>query len=336
MLVFIQHWTSIRPLALEPGHLGVQLFFVLSGFLITRILLRTRAEMDAGRQTTGAALKNFYIRRCLRIFPLYYSVVFALAAAGAFQVRETLFWHLSYLVNFYVYEHGWIGRTSHFWTLAVEEQFYVLWPFLVLLLPRRALLPTVVAFIIAAPVWRVLMAGLGAVTPTAFTLLIANVDTLAIGALLALAEGHTRWSSALSSRRLPVCVLVAAAAYVGLHVFSHESDDFVLLRALLQTALGLVFALVIWWVATRPGPLTHRLLNWGPLAYGGKISYGLYVFHDPMRAIVRRVAEATGVASIADPGFVRFLVLFIATSIVAVVSWEVFEKRANGLKVRYQ
>jgi peptidoglycan/LPS O-acetylase OafA/YrhL len=108
-------------LGLTTGFLGVQLFFVLSGFLITGILLRARDVVAAGLQSTTSAIRQFYIRRLLRIFPLFYRMLAVAWIVGLPEVRDSLPWHLTYATNVYfVHIEDWHGSVSHLWSLAVE------------------------------------------------------------------------------------------------------------------------------------------------------------------------------------------------------------------------
>ncbi|RUX02716.1 acyltransferase, partial [Mesorhizobium sp. M2A.F.Ca.ET.037.01.1.1] len=132
------------------GHLGVRLFFVLSGFLITRLLLDAR---DTSAFASGPALRSFYARRMLRIFPPYFAVL-ALAWFASEQSRPSLAWHALYLSNFwYARQNDWTPwLLCHFWSLSIEEQFYLAWPLIVLLAPRRrieAIAIGVIAFSLA-------------------------------------------------------------------------------------------------------------------------------------------------------------------------------------------
>ena len=128
--------------AMQPGQLGVRLFFVLSGFLITRILLHCRDLVESGTVSLGAVLRRFYTRRALRIFPLYFLVVGVFAWLGAPNVREHLVWHLTYTTNFRMAALASnLFPAGHFWSLAIEEQVSAVWPLLTLVLPRRWLGP---------------------------------------------------------------------------------------------------------------------------------------------------------------------------------------------------
>src|SRR5258707_12985436 len=132
--------------------------FVLSGYLITGILLRCRRSIEAGQSDVATALRRFYIRRFLRIFPPYYALLALMFMANFPGVRNTLWWHAGYASNFLFALQGswtpWV--TSHFWSLAVEEQFYVVWPFLILLVPRSRLVAVVISSTVSSPLFRLI------------------------------------------------------------------------------------------------------------------------------------------------------------------------------------
>src|ERR1041385_4159129 len=131
------------------GFLAVRLFFVLSGFLITGILLNYR------RLERCTALRRFYLRRVLRIFPIYYLTLFIALALQVRSIQQGAFWHLTYLSNYIAGFHPeWMGPASHFWTLAVEEQFYFVWPFIMLFTPRQHLAKVIIGTIALAVIFR--------------------------------------------------------------------------------------------------------------------------------------------------------------------------------------
>ena len=166
------------------GHIGVRLFFVLSGFLITRLLLEARA---AAAFETGPALKAFYIRRALRIFPPYFAVLAFVWLVDLEQSRGSLVWHALYLSNFwYALQNNWNPWVlCHFWSLSIEEQFYLAWPLVVLLVPRRRFEQICIGVIALSLAYRFYW-PLTANTALARDLLPpASMDALATGALLA-------------------------------------------------------------------------------------------------------------------------------------------------------
>ena len=145
-----------------PWGTGVQLFFVISGFLITGILIDNKPLDDAPREAGLRVWRSFYLRRALRIFPLFYLVIFGSLALGFDSIGSSWVWHTTYLSNGYYFLTNSRDAFGHFWSLAVEEQFYLVWPFLVLLLSIRQLPKWIILTIIVAPVFRiVIMAATG-------------------------------------------------------------------------------------------------------------------------------------------------------------------------------
>jgi peptidoglycan/LPS O-acetylase OafA/YrhL len=179
-----QLWLRYLPLA----RLGVQLFFVLSGFLITGILLVARERVSCGESRTFE-LRQFFARRFLRIFPLYYAVVIGAALIGIQGFSGPLLWHLTYLTNVYNAMTGqWAGASAHLWTLSVEEQFYLVWPWIILLTPRRWLTVVITMIVAFGPLFRSALVILGWSQMALYTLTPSSLDAFGCGALLALAR----------------------------------------------------------------------------------------------------------------------------------------------------
>ena len=140
-VIVVQHfapasWSRV----IAWGGVGVTLFFVLSGYLITGILLGSRADVENSGSSAASVLKPFYIRRVLRIFPVYYATLLVAALLAIPPVRETFWWHALYASNaLFAWKNSYFGAVSPFWSLAVEQHFYLLWPWVVLFVPRRHL-----------------------------------------------------------------------------------------------------------------------------------------------------------------------------------------------------
>lgn len=303
------------------GTMGVRLFFVLSGFLITGILLSWRG------QPLAVAAQVFYTRRALRIFPLFYFVLIAAAALNIGPVRDTFGWHAAYLSNFYFYLRGdWHGPVSHLWSLAVEEQFYLLWPWLILCAPERWLRPVVITMIVAAPVSRLVFPhAMDSVLPT------SCLDSLGLGALLALGAGNLfAFAKATANKKgLPPPVLalgaVLTAAALSLRYLGFGGPYQVVG---LDFGVSLLSASVVAGAATGFAGTAGRLLAAAPVRAVGRISYGLYVYHGFTPYLLGRYVP--GFVDMAWPA--RALLLTVTTALIAVVSWHLLEQPFLRLK----
>jgi peptidoglycan/LPS O-acetylase OafA/YrhL len=320
------------------GSLGVRLFFVLSGFLITGILIRGRELGEFRPERRLLFIRQFYIRRFLRIFPIYYVVLVAVVVIGVGWSRQMWPWLFTYTTNIYIWRHlAWPPGIGHFWTLAVEEQFYLVWPWLMLFVPRRWLVPLLLSLICLAPAYR-LYASFhypqdtgdgGAFTSFAFS--VSTFDSLGLGALLAILahadQGRERLQRALRRVVLPVGALGYAALFIlPRHGHGHHAaavfDD---------TAAGLIFCWLVGSASRGFRGSFGRLLQWRPIAYLGKISYGIYIFHYLVPIAFAAIATRLGIAY-QDAGIVNFVASSLVTFAIAALSWHLFEARINGLK----
>jgi peptidoglycan/LPS O-acetylase OafA/YrhL len=324
----------------ESAWCGVDLFFVLSGFLITGILI----DAKGGSNYFG----SFYARRALRIFPLYYGALAAVFWAGplvsstsaAFEQEiRAQGWYWTYLVNVRTALDGWPAflGLAHFWSLAVEEQFYLLWPGVVLLCSRQALPRLCLGMMVGSLAFRTGVA-LTDRHLAAVVLMPARMDSLAVGALLATAAREPLWWQEVR-RWAQRAGIVAAGCLVVLFL---EEGSLRLERTAVQT-IGFTFtALVSAWLVVlaldgREHTPTARVLASGPLRALGRYSYGLYVFHhllvfgiaDHLR-IVQRTPRLAGSQL---PGQMFFLVVATAASVaVALLSWYCWEEPFLRLK----
>lgn len=176
---------------LELSTLGVRLFFVLSGYLLTSILLREREAAERQDMPQRLVLRDFYIRRILRIWPAYYFALVAAVVLGADSVARTFGWHAFFASNFLFFrEQQWFPPVAaHLWTLSVEEQFYLVLPLVVLFVPRRFLAPILIACIAASIGFRMVIAATVTGSTDFYVVLpISELDALCGGALLGLGQ----------------------------------------------------------------------------------------------------------------------------------------------------
>jgi peptidoglycan/LPS O-acetylase OafA/YrhL len=330
------------------GSYGVELFFVLSGFLITGILYETSNEPHYFR--------NFYMKRLLRIFPLYYGVlalVFFLAPLIPLLRGPTLdylvdrqAWAWLYAVNIYIAKHGeWaFSYLDHFWSLAIEEHFYLFWPLVVFLLARRpqALIAASLVTSVGAMLARLIGSLMGLSWWTTYTLTPFRLDGLALGAFLAVMARRPGGRERLAGA-LPLVVTVVAGllavTFVWTRLLSREGLQLVLpIRAAL--ILILLACLLVWALIAPTRSATSRFFCSRPMVFLGTYSYGLYVYHHFISyylttnrtdlELARWLgSHGAAVALQATAGASASLAL-------AYLSYELFEKRFLRLKRRFE
>jgi peptidoglycan/LPS O-acetylase OafA/YrhL len=322
---------------LDWAGLGVRLFFVLSGFLITGTLLGCRNMAETNSQPATVFLQQFYIRRFLRICPIYYLVVFILILTDVPPARDIWPWLMTYTTNFYItLNNEWVGRMGHFWTLAVEEQFYLIWPWLVLFAPRKWLLPTIIGMIPLSSAYRLYAYrnfpfDIGAMDFKAATLILANVDILAVGALLSL-----MWNSSLAKETLQLYLTrlilpFGLTIYVICLVLFHHRLKPAFFFVIGDFAAALICAWLVSSAALGFKGKLGKLLMSPILRYLGKISYGLYVYHYLMPLILVPIFRHFGV-TLHVPGLLNFILSTLLTIAIASLSWWLFELPINNLK----
>jgi peptidoglycan/LPS O-acetylase OafA/YrhL len=256
------------------GILGVDIFFAISGFLICGLLLKEYAADG------DISFRRFYIRRCFRILPPYYAVLAAICALGVFCALPVNFADLPSCLLFYrnyrplgIDEHGGF-YTAHFWTLAVEEHFYLLWPTLLLAVkPKRA---GKVAFLLAMVVfvWRVIEGHfqlLADILPQAnlLTRTDTRIDGLLWGCLAAVYfPSIQRLVARIRFSQLWLAPLVVFLAALALHVRGMTLWTAVLLPALVVSTV------------VQPNSVLSRVLEWRPLRWIGALSYSLYLWQE--------------------------------------------------------
>lgn len=330
--------TDQLPWLTDWGWVGVDLFFALSGFLISGILLDSRERPNYFR--------NFYMRRTLRIFPLYYAVLGLITFAipllthRSIQLGGDWPWIWAYMANLRIAEQGhWLYAPSsltldHFWSLAVEEQFYLFWPVVVLLLGQRRLLWACAVAIVTASVFRCYLVEVSPHYGAPYVHTLARLDVLCWGAVAAVAH---RQPALLPTWRRASAVVVCVGGALLLLLLALSGFD-LKNEWVLRVGLGLtgpVSAGIVFLVThgAARAMTERRLLRWF-----GKYSYGLYIFHFLAIRWFERIAgfqPGHGVARQPLQILVFVVVACVVPVVAAVASYQLYEKHFLKLKLRY-
>ena len=315
---FIPEFTPRR---LPFGWIGVDLFFVISGFLITHILLGQKAAI----KDRWRILRYFIIKRSLRLFPAYFAMI------GVFAVLMRLtglwswdpgegIWYWTYTSNYLQFLHGArAGHLTHLWSLAVEEQFYLLWPWLVLFLSTPWLRRALVLLVVIGFAFKSFSGW-----ENARLLTFSHFDTLGCGALIALHRSSASLFRMLGRHTLGW--VLAGSALLLLHELWRHI-------AVIESVgiLLIVVPLTVRCIAGFSGRF-GRLMDHPRSAHFGRISYGLYLYHKPIPLLLKLVLAHT---AFHFPGWVLLPMALLLTWIVAELSFRYLERPFLRLKERF-
>ena len=284
ILVLLMHKTQWGASA-EIGYSGVWLFFLLSGFLIAGQLHSSRSRIEAGKASVSDEFKIFWIKRALRIFPAYYLLISLLAPFYLLSHRANpgLPYYLAYLSNFFFQSNAAEFQTTwaHFWSLAVEQQFYLIFALLLLFVPSRYAAQACILVIVAAALQRF---NLAAANPAPFVIYVdslVNFGALGLGALLAIRrEDFVRLVRACGLDRGFYGWAAAAIVVVLAPLAGALAGTSLLLVNALYLCGTFILALLMMNVYVNQETMLVHILEWRPIAYLGQISYGLYLYND--------------------------------------------------------
>lgn len=332
---------KIINLVSNAGWIGVQLFFVLSGFLITGILLDS--------EKSPRQIRNFYARRVLRIFPPYYMLLIVMCFVVPMLRMQTfpLIDHFGQNIWYWLFLNNWSSplvddtpMLGHLWSLAVEEQFYLVWPACVLFLPRKTLFFLCVGAIVTAIITRLglTLYDLKFAEAAAYKFTIARWDALATGAALAILIRQFQYQEMLHKWWRLVAYI--AAAYIVLFMlidrnFAPVGPGLILLN---QTISAFLFAALIFWAAEKQESTSRsrRFLLHPAMQSIGKYSYAMYLFHMPIILLSGGFwTKHTVGLSTHHPAFsitLYALFVFAVSYLLAMVSWICIEQPCLKLK----
>lgn len=317
-------------LARLPFGQGVNLFFVLSGYLITKILLINKTQIADGSSNLKKVLSSFYWRRSLRIFPIYYLSLFYLRYIDFQNTKELWPWLVSYTTNIYQsLDKPYIGSFNHLWSLAVEEQFYLFWPFLLLFVPLKHIEKLIVGMVASAllfkGVYYYTYGHSGALN--AFTL--SCSDSLGFGALIAY---WSLYREALYEKiaRLWYTVPLSFLLFAYFMIYPASNLDLILVG---NNFIYSIFAFFVVLRASRSKftGVAAFLLEHPIAIYIGKISYGIYLYHFFMPDFYNQMTDFYPELFPVN-GAIRRTFLFVSSFAFATVSWYLIERPFVYLK----
>jgi len=333
IVVFLNHWTPFGR-TYHTGDYGVWLFFLLSGFLIIKGLHRDRLAHESGQAATSLILR-FYERRALRIFPAYYATLLVFSIASVFVTipnwdRISAVYHYLYLSNFYIaHVRGqFIGWFSHFWSLAIEQQFYLLMGPALILVPSRFTKAACVLVICVALASLAYLRINDAPHIQIYTDSLINFGMIALGGLVALylpgrPQNGSQWTVAALS-------LVLLAAYPFVLSYFDPSGGY--LRGLAQSSV-IVAAALIASIYLNQNTAIVKCLEFFPIRHLGRISYGFYLYHNLIpRTLFPSLFMRAGFPDI--PPIVSIVLGFLLAVLLAELSWRLLESPILRFKDR--
>lgn len=334
LMVFMHHKLPIK--GIDLGREGVWIFFCLSGFLIIGILSRSRLACDRGTSEFSAEIRKFFWRRSWRIFPIYYIVLILVTAVDLLSVAMHKNWSISNIQGLpYAYAYLsniWLGcihqdydaYLTHLWSLSIEEQFYLLAAPILLLFAARHHVRLCAVLCTMAVLLHIYLRVSGYSDWMIHTFSFNNFAILLFGGLCYFySAGEGRFGALPSAVSVALLSVIVVRDLLGLRVQGFE-------LALTEIAQIGLTGLIVLAVAQNQSSIATRLLEWRPLAYLGKISYGFYLFHPFVPNIGKhdRLAPIFGAAG----PLIGAILAFSISVVLAHLSWSFIEKRLLAMK----
>lgn len=327
LAVAFHHFGVHPPPWLDWGPVGPSIFFVLSGYLITLSLWKLQAARRENPPGFGWLLAGFHARRIGRLLPVIAILLLVGLVAGLPEYREGWAWCLTFTANLLlVFHNGWIGGLSHFWSLSMQEQFYLLWP-LVLLVPRTYFVHAMLATVASAAVFRFVCIEEGAPDFVRWFLLPGSLDAFATGGLVAWLVRHRRAGFVLS-RTWAIPIGFAAFASLAFSRYLRFLPDTHPGTAAVEIFEYFFFGWLLILLVEAPQSRLSKMLGFRPLVFVGTVSYGVFVFHTLVGILFSGFLKSAGLAGFPSP-LGRAVLFSLASVAVAAASWYAVEKPLN-------
>ena len=340
--VFICHWITFPfpYLNFIPfGSGGVNLFFVLSGFLISRILFI--GKENVGNSGIKKTLKNFYIRRTLRIFPIYYFLLLVLYSLNFENVRALFLWLFTYTLNIKfsfqnVWESKFLGAFDHLWSLSAEEQFYLLFPIAVFLFPFHRIKSLVYALILIGLGSRFIIFYFNFPINSIYVFPTTCFDSFGVGALLAYMYQYEKEKllNVLNNKIyffLSICFFIVLIVYSRIYIDGYKECRTVIERFSFSV---ICFWIVGWGVFNEYTGVYKRVLEMKIIVYLGRISYGLYIYHNFIGQIPMINRNRFFTSCLAD-NLTKACIYFSLTILISTISFFLLELPINKFKNKF-
>lgn len=327
-LVLMSHWLYGLPVIekLKLGTIGVEMFFVISGFLISLQLFKYRLDIDSKISSLKNTLKVFYIRRVLRIFPLYYFILIIATLVNKGELMDAFIWNFTYTTNFYIIKiQHWPAIFSQFWSLSVEEHFYIFWPLIILTSNFKNILRWIFIIIIFALLFRLWKYY------DSYDFILLSIHTLScldlfmMGALLAYIF-YYKQSFFIQLFNYKYLKFITTALFIILFLIYFLNPQWELFNWVFQRLFfGIFYFLTLGFFIKGIKGKAAIVMENKILIRLGKLSYGIYLIHNFVPGILLPVKN------IGLPLLLEFCIYFIVTLLISEVLYRIIEKPMRDL-----
>lgn len=331
--IALHHFGFHPPSWIDWGPVGPSIFFLLSGYLITLSLWKIQASRHEVGGSLVPQLAEFHARRICRLLPPIIVLLVVGAFTGLPEYRETWAWSLTFTTNILlVLQNDWVGSLSHFWSISLQEQFYLLWP-LILLVPRALFPQAMVAAILLAAGFRLACIIGGVPTFARWFFLPGSLDTFAAGGLVAWLVVHGQ-AGILQAPRWRIPLFLSALAALAFSRYLRFLPDSHPGTAAVEFFESIFFVWLLLCLTAAPESRIARALSCRPLVFVGTVSYGIFIFHSLVGILTLNILAFMGTSD-ALPGLAKIVLCLLASIAVATASYHFLERPINQAVRRY-
>jgi peptidoglycan/LPS O-acetylase OafA/YrhL len=333
MLCHFIHFENVYFSRLPFGQ-GVNLFFVISGFLITKILLIKKEHIEQKETSLKEVIKSFFYRRSLRIFPIYYLLILFLLNINFQNTSEVWSWLVTYTTNFYISndQNPYIGSFNHLWSLAVEEPFYLIWPFIMLFSPKKYIEKVIILVILSSLLFKAFYFVFLGYSTAINALTISCADSLGLGALIAYWSLYKEYIVS-KINEFEQAIFLSCIVFGYFIIYPRDYDFMVVVFN------NFLYSIIAFFIVTKASQMkfsgvTKLILENKMVIHIGKISYGIYLFHLFMPDFYNQMIEFFPEYLSAESNL-KLPFLFVSSLFFAQCSWFLIEKPLMAFKYKY-